>query len=187
MIQDLWQPRFINNCSKYPSPWPEKISNSKVPSNFKYIIGLGVLLGYFFRVCGTGGHLSVPLSGWSIPLVKRVIGREHCSDVNQRRGTWVGNILWKRLSGYHLREKQFCLTGFIVFLVEIGPNPSTILLGQGELTPISSSRPLNSTTNSNLTITDKVDNICWNSDDPRATMFTLHWGGDLLWECAHIK
>jgi hypothetical protein len=45
------------------------------------------IIGVFFRVCGTGGHLSVPLSGWSIPLVKRVMGREHCMDMDHPLGT----------------------------------------------------------------------------------------------------
>jgi len=47
-IQDLRQPRFIDNCSKSPSPQPDKISNSKVPSHFKSIIGFGVLSRFLF-------------------------------------------------------------------------------------------------------------------------------------------
>ncbi len=113
IIRDLRQPRFIDNCSKYPSPWPKKNSNSKVTSNFKSIIGLGVLFGFFLGFVGqvviSRFHVRVgQFHLWRESFVGNIVRIlwinhwEHCNDVHQWRGTWVGNILWKRLSDYRL-------------------------------------------------------------------------------------
>jgi hypothetical protein len=47
----------------------------------------GISLGFFLG--GAGGHLLVPLLVLSVPLMMRINGAEHCSDVNQQWATQV--------------------------------------------------------------------------------------------------
>lgn len=91
------------------------------------------------------------------------IGNTVVMSINRGEHGWVTSsergYLGKRTS---LKRTPvgtaICLTGFIVFPGGTAPTLVQYFWAEGELTPISS-RPLNLTTNSNLTIRDKVDNF----------------------------